>query len=254
MEIVVKNVKHFLKKTTITDCCIKCQNNDRRIPYNLLQSTVEKHGLTLITKPDDYISNKHKLELLCQCGKPFSSRLALIKRGKKCQTCTYNQQVKTSESTTMRLYGVKNVTFLPEILSKINQSSYCTKNYTMPSGKIVEVQGYEPQALDYLIATGFVEDDIVVDENRPTISYEFYEHQKKYYPDIYIKSTNTGIEVKCYYTLLKDLEMNYRKWQSTLALGFKFRLILFNDKAELMKDITYEFLDDFDDNLHHHLE
>ena len=45
-------------------------------------------------------------------------------------------------------------------LNEHKKSSYSTKDYTFPSGKIIQVQGYEPYALDELLHT-FNEDEII---------------------------------------------------------------------------------------------
>lgn len=77
----------------------------------------------------------------------------------------------------------------------------------LPSGRIVKIQGYEPQVLDELLKT-YVENDIVigVKEMNKTIGqikYEFEGRLKTYYPNFYIKSENKIIEVKSQWTFDK---------------------------------------------------
>jgi len=132
----------------------------------------------------------------------------------------------------IELYGVEHAMQNPELLSKALKTAYSTKDYTFPSGKIVQIQGYEHYALDLLISQGINEDDIVVGcENVPVIDY-VYEKERKYYPDIWVKSTNTIIEVKSHYTYLRDIEKNTEKFRVT-ASSYNFELWVFLKSGEL---------------------
>lgn len=100
----------------------------------------------------------------------------------------------------------------------------------LPSGRIVKIQGYEPQVLDELLKT-YVENDIVigVKEMNKTIGqikYEFEGRLKTYYPNFYIKSENKIIEVKSQWTFDKWKEKNLAKEQACLQQGFKFEFVI----------------------------
>ncbi len=79
---------------------------------------------------------------------------------------------------------------------------FSSKDFVLPSGKIVKLLGFEPQVLTQLL-NKFDESDIL-------IGYSAYEELKcmysisgkthKYIPDFYIKSKNLVIEVKSEYT------------------------------------------------------
>lgn len=138
--------------------------------------------------------------------------------------------------------------------------SYNRKQYTLPSGKIVNVQGYENIVLDYLLK----EDHIVF--NRPIKEIElilgndirkfkYTDHTGKnriYYPDISIRINGNFIiqenydtywshyldlyeyiEVKSVYTYNRDPKTNYEKWKTVAMTGNFIRIFIYTNKKEL---------------------
>lgn len=104
------------------------------------------------------------------------------------------------------------------------------KDYELPSGRIVKLQGYEPQVLTELLKT-YSEDDIIVGVKEMNaaigrIKYTLNEKESTYYPDFYIKSTHTIIEVKSKWTYEKWKEKNLAKEQACLQQGFNFEFII----------------------------
>ncbi len=100
------------------------------------------------------------------------------------------------------------------------------------SGKVVYVQGYEPQILKELVYH-FEEDDIIVgSKNVPEIWYYMENKKHRYFPDIYIKSINTIIEVKSKWTLFEQtkegqenqtiMEINNHKRTACIEQGYNF--------------------------------
>lgn len=96
---------------------------------------------------------------------------------------------------------MQNPEFCKNFFTK-HYMKFLSKNFILPSGKIVKLLGSEPQVLTELLKK-FDESDIL-------IGYEAYEEIKctyetfgkihKYIPDFYIKSKNIVIEVKSTYT------------------------------------------------------
>lgn len=110
-------------------------------------------------------------------------------------------------------YGVSHIMHVPEISDRAFKNSVCAKLYTFPSGNTAMVQGYEPYALNRLLSQGIDESDIITDRiNVPKFCYWFEDVNRVYYPDIYIRSTNTIIEVKSLYTYTKEIENNMAKF------------------------------------------
>lgn len=227
-----QNYVHNLKRKDATGRCDKCQNDDRRIPFERLKATVEACGKTLVTKAEEYQTNKQKLDVVCECGRTYGCRLVDIKRGKKCSQCLYDRQRAASESTCLSTYGVRNPMEIPEVMEKVAKAGYTTKEVILPSGRVVHVQGYEPYAIAHLLSHGTEESDMAFGRETPRISYEDSEGKTHtYYPDLFLHSTQTVVEVKSLHTLVKELELNRRKWLTTVEKGFLFCLFLFDDKG-----------------------
>jgi len=103
-------------------------------------------------------------------------------------------------------------------------------DYELPSGRVIKLQGNEPQVLEQLLQT-YSEDDILcevktINKEIGRIKYMFEDSEHTYYPDFYIKSTNTIIEVKSQWTFDKWKEKNLAKEQACLQQGFNFEFII----------------------------
>lgn len=94
-------------------------------------------------------------------------------------------------------YGVENPSQVPEISEKQNKRGYEVKQYTFPSGRKVNYQGYEHFVLDKLIKENKInEDDIETSRtNVPELWYKLKGIKRRHFVDIYIKSKNICIEV-----------------------------------------------------------
>lgn len=107
-----------------------------------------------------------------------------------------------------------------DIFSKAIRAGTSLKSYTMMSGDIKLVQGYEPQCLKKLdnglngtILAG--DTDII-----PFIDYTFNNKSRKYYPDIYLPKYNLIIEVKSTWTLENWLDKNLAKASAVENSGY----------------------------------
>lgn len=106
------------------------------------------------------------------------------------------------------------------------------KPFKMPSGEVRYVQGYEPYALSILLNLGFAEDDILTQED--VLPIEWIDDEGKprmHYPDIFIASDNTYIEVKSTYTF------SFPKYQCFLRNlkkeNFRYETWIFDEKKNL---------------------
>jgi hypothetical protein len=115
----------------------------------------------------------------------------------------------------------------PEIHEKKMKNSYKSKDYTLPSGRIVKLQGYEDKALTILLMK-YDESDIMISQNEiPTIDWVDRNNiHHVYLPDFYIISENLIIEVKSDYTYNADLEMNLLKKEYTEKAGYNFEFMI----------------------------
>jgi hypothetical protein len=113
------------------------------------------------------------------------------------------------------------------------------KEYKLPSGKIIKVQGYENFALDILLKN-YIEEDLAIiysdiKEEIGMINYFMYEKDRIYLPDIYIKSENKIIEVKSDYTYNLELQKNLLKKEACINNGISFEFWIIDDKGNLIE-------------------
>jgi hypothetical protein len=119
----------------------------------------------------------------------------------------------------------------PEYADKRMKGTFKYKDYLMPSGIIVKVQGNEPKALDILLKK-YSENDIIVELKNmiKTIGHIYYigadNKTHEYHPDIYIKNTNTIIEVKSLYFFNLHKQTNLTKEKACLQQGFNFEFMI----------------------------
>jgi hypothetical protein len=125
-------------------------------------------------------------------------------------------------------YGVKHAMQNIKLYSNMMSNSFNNKDYILPSGTIIQVQGYEPIALDELFENNYNEDDIITQYQG--IEYQFENNTHKYYADIFIKSENRIIEVKSTYTMELHYDLNMIKWEACVDLGFDFEFWIYDDK------------------------
>lgn len=185
-------------------------------------------------------SNKDKL---CAQNKEISNRCEVKLKKKKAmlllwesteyrlkmcnaQLIAQNQEITIKKRRASMLNNWKD----PVFAANQFKSSVRYKEFVLPSGLVVKLQGYEPQVLDYLLTLYDESDIILTVKNIHTyIGRIFYTQEnikRSYYPDFYIKSINTIIEVKSTYTFKKHIEKNLLKERACLDAGFNFKFII----------------------------
>jgi very-short-patch-repair endonuclease len=152
---------------------------------------------------------------------------------------TFQSVIDKRRETNLEKYGYICALQNPEVRIKANKSCYRRKPYKLPSGEIVNLQGYEGYALD-LILKNYDESDILIGEKMISeigdICYNMNETERFYYPDFYIRSKNLVIEVKSPYTYDNMLQENLLKRDSVLMRGMNFQFWIM-DKAILLEII-----------------
>jgi hypothetical protein len=137
------------------------------------------------------------------------------------------------KATNLERRGVEYVMQDPAVFEKAYRKRCKKKDYAMPSGAVIRVQGYEPWALDKLVKQ-YSETDITVAEASFNISWIDAEGQSRvFFPDIYVKSEHRIIEVKSTYTWEKDEAINWQKKQACLEQGFDCQFWVFDGKGNL---------------------
>lgn len=106
------------------------------------------------------------------------------------------------------------------------------KDYILPSGKIVKIQGYENLYLDEYFREGNLESDILI-ENKDIkreigiIKYIEDDKEHRYFPDFYIRSSKTIVEIKSIWTYNNNVKKTISKELACLTLGYNFKLKIY---------------------------
>jgi hypothetical protein len=150
-------------------------------------------------------------------------------------------------------------------VAEFSRRQYMLKDYTFPSGRGVEVRGYEPQFIDELLKT-HSEDEIVVDQCLiPSIRYMRpmepgagyratcaavgareattslscgVERQSVYHPDMRVGQRL--YEVKCRYTFECEKIRNLAKFQACADQGYELDVVVFNNGGTRIEE-TLEY-------------
>ncbi len=160
------------------------------------------------------------------------------------------------KNTLLNRYGVNNGMWIPEVRIKIlkkwkekygtdhpmqNSDQYMKvmnktlqyKSYTLPSGSIIKIQGYENKALDKLFKDGYIESDICIkaidieNEIGRIYYYKLDGSKHRYFPDIYIKSENKIVEVKSNWSIKLHADVIYLKRDACIKQGLNFEFLIF---------------------------
>ncbi len=246
-----KDVKEKIKSSMLKNHGVEHALQNNKLLQKQIETCKEKYG----------VNNGYKIK-----GVKEKSQRTMMKRygsmsamgDKKTQekykkTCLKNHGVdnpfkskkvrEKSKKTCLIRHGVEFACQNPEILAKAQRNSHKVKPYLL-NGRTVYVQGYEPQAIDYVISRGVKPSRITVSSEKGAITsrYAFRGKDKKYIPDFYIKTKNRKlmvVEVKCLYTLLKTKRTYKQVVAKSLSFindsRYNFRLILIDKKGIVTK-------------------
>lgn len=216
-----------------TFCCKSCATayNYRNMSDDTKRKRIKNTKATNLKKYGNewVINSKHSRDLTKQkLGVEYSWQSSKIL--KKCRETLFEH--------TGYNFPAQDPSILNQILSTkikkygdylIPMAKY--KEYQMPSGKIVKVQGNENYALNILLKT-YDEDDIII--GRKNIENEIGKivylgpdnKSHMYYPDIYIKSNNKIYEIKSQFTYNVHKTINELKKQAVLDKQIDFEFII----------------------------
>jgi hypothetical protein len=135
-------------------------------------------------------------------------------------------------------YGTEYPMQNSKVQEKLQNCGFKRKEYTMPSGAVHRVQGYEPYALDLLLKD-YTEDQIITDRKGiPRIPYTVGDKARYYFPDIFIPHTNTIIEVKSTWTYACTSDNVQLKADATRAAGYNYETWIFDGKGKRISELT----------------
>jgi hypothetical protein len=118
------------------------------------------------------------------------------------------------------------------------KSSYNKKQYKLPSGKLLDYQGYENFALDRLLHFEKIYEDSIITNRKdvPVIWYNDINNKKRrHYVDIYIPSQNRCIEVKSTWTNQSKNNV-LEKQKAAKDLGYTYEIWIFDKEGSLLDE------------------
>jgi hypothetical protein len=228
-DIIKKREAYNLEKYGVKNCTQREDVKEKTKATNL-----EKYGVKYNFQRQD-IKEKIKTTNLEKYGTEYGFQNEIIKEKIKATNLEkygveYNLQrddVKEKiKATNIEKYGVKYVTQNPIIAEKMTKMSYYKKEYLLPSGKVIKIQGYEHYAIDELLNNNIDENNIITGcSNVPEIWY-FDKNNKKrrHFVDIFIPSLNKCIEVKSTWTMKTQKDIVFLKQEAGKKLGYDYEI------------------------------
>jgi len=221
------NIKTKQKKTKLEKYGDENYNNVEKNNKTMLERYGSKHALSV---PE--FNKKFKKTL----GEKDWSDANKKRKETLIRNTGYEHQLQNPKvqekmkNTIIEKYGVENVSQSPKIAEKKLKSSYLKKEYILPSGKKILIQGYEDIVINKLLETHNEEDLILVQTEMPEIWYQQGDKKHRYIPDIYIISENKIIEVKSDRTMNLHLEKNKLKKKRCIEMGLGFEFMIYDGK------------------------
>jgi hypothetical protein len=147
----------------------------------------------------------------------------LEKYGVNC-VLNYEEFKEKSRQTNLRKYGVEHHLQNAEYAEKHMKATFKIKKYTLPSGKVINYQGYENFGLDELLFNEKIdEDDITTNRTEVPEIWYFDKNGKRcrHFVDLFIKSQNRCVEIKSTWT---NQEKNsvYEKQAAAIEQGYLY--------------------------------
>lgn len=210
-------------------CSQACSSvNDARLA-KIKATTLERHGAIgfQLQKTKDTMQSRYGGNPITNTKVKAKATATLLKNYGVENPSQSKAVQKRKEALSLERYGVRNPNQTKSAAAKSLNSAFKRKEYKL-GRRLIKVQGYEPQALDYMRKAKVKASNIctVWEKSVPSIKYNSAKHRGcVYFPDFYLSHSNTMVEVKSTYTIAtntKQWKLNQRKFRATIDQGFKF--------------------------------
>lgn len=148
------------------------------------------------------------------------------------------EMLEKRQATCFKKYGVKNPMQNAVISQKCGKNAFKLKQYVLPSGKIINLQGYEHHCIYDLIKKENINESDILNERAdvPEIWYKDQNNvERRHFVDFFIKSLNKMIEVKSEWTLSIAEEKIFLKQKAAHQLGYDYEIRVYSEKGKLLK-------------------
>jgi len=205
----------------------------------------KKYGVEWATQSAEYKAKSRATKLARYGNEYFNGNKKTMCAWRSKSESELIEIVNKRRITCFERYGVENPFMKPGVRTKSAKSNSCGREYTLPSGRIIGVRGYEDAAINILLED-YTEDELMFDDRMSQYQLPVFDyvnvnlHTAKYYPDIYIPGKNKLIEVKSPWwwdgkgspRYVSRLQNNLRKRDAVISAGFEYEVWLFTDRDQ----------------------
>lgn len=250
-------IKERIKQANLERFGVEYASQSPEIKEKIKQTNLERYGVEYVMQneviakkaTETFRSSEYKEKIkqtnLQRYGVEYTSQFPKFKE-KRTQTILERYGVEhpfqspefkeKAKQTNLDRYGTEYAIQNAQIAERSLLKSRKLKNYILPSGKNIKIQGYESYALDILLNDFCLdEDDITTCRTEvPEIWYTGEDGKNhRYYMDIYIKSLDKGIEVKSNWTISKHVNHVQLKKQSAMQKLTSYEIWVMNNKGAI---------------------
>lgn len=217
----IEAVKEKSRKTNLERYGAENPNQNATVKEKAKKTCLERYGVTSTSLVPE-IKAMQKATMLLKHGVEHNFQAGPL-RDKRAETF-------------LDKYGVEHPAQNQEVMERTQKNAKKYKEYTMPSGTIRKVQGYEPFALRDLLET-YSEDQIKTDrKDVPHVQYTVEGKKRVHFPDIFIPHENKLIEVKSTWTLKCKRDNIQLKKKACEDQGFRYEIWCFDAKGKRVED------------------
>jgi len=137
------------------------------------------------------------------------------------------------KKTNMERYDVPYPMQNKDVMEKSFKASFKKKSYTLPSGTVIQYQGYENFALDDLLKSYNETEIINGSQNVPELWYETNGKKHRHYVDFYIPKDNKCIEVKSTFTLKSKKDNVFYKQTFAKQQGYLYEIWVYDNGVKI---------------------
>ena len=210
------------KNTNLDKYGVECSFQAQSVKNKIKQTNLHKYGVEFIGQSPE-IKHKIKQTNLDKYGSISPLNNPDIR--------------KKAQNTLLNKFGYINVMQNPTIAEQANKNKFKSKDYTLPSGNILKIQGFEHFALNDILNIDNIDENDIINgcSNVPEIWY-FDTHgvKRRHFVDIFIPTLNKCIEVKSDWTFEKGGENIFLKQQAAKNLGYLYEIRVYDTKGNLI--------------------
>jgi hypothetical protein len=215
-----EEIREKIKETNLAKYGVEHASQCQSVKDKAIKTNMENHGVAYFTQTNIMKEKTIKTNLE-RYGVEHNLQRAEIKNKIK--------------ATNLEKYGFEYAMHNPAVMEKQIKSSYYLKDYVLPSGNIIKIQGFEHYALDELLKVELLEEtDIITGcNNVPTIWYNDENGKKhRHFVDIFIPSKNKCVEVKSTWTFQTQKAIVFLKQSAAKALGYLYEIWVYDEKGK----------------------